>query len=102
MTALLGPNGAGKTTVLRAICGAVSTTGTVVFDGVPITSRKPSKVARLGVAHVPEGRGTFGEFSVLDNLRLGGYSRDESTRTSSARSTVFPHCASAPVRWPAA
>ena len=77
VTALLGPNGAGKTTVLRAICGAVSTTGTVVFDGVPITSRKPSKVARLGVAHVPEGRGTFGEFSVLDNLRLGGYSRDE-------------------------
>ena len=77
VTALLGPNGAGKTTILRAICGAVASSGTVSLDGEVLGSRRPSTVARMGVAHVPEGRGTFGEFSVIDNLRLGGYSRTD-------------------------
>jgi len=77
VTALLGPNGAGKTTVLRAICGTVASSGIVEFDGTVLPRRSASRLAQLGVAHVPEGRGTFGDFSVIENLRLGGYSRDQ-------------------------
>jgi branched-chain amino acid transport system ATP-binding protein len=74
---LLGANGAGKTTTLRAISGAVRKTGEVVFDGKSIARRAPESVARLGVAHVPEGRGLFGELTVWDNLRMGAYVRGE-------------------------
>jgi branched-chain amino acid transport system ATP-binding protein len=75
VVALLGANGAGKTTTLRAISNTVRKTGEVVFDGERITSRSPEAIARLGIAHVPEGRGIFGELSVRDNLRLGAYTR---------------------------
>ncbi|MEO5723860.1 MAG: ABC transporter ATP-binding protein [Ilumatobacteraceae bacterium] len=78
VTALLGPNGAGKTTALRAICGTVRSSGTIELDGEVLAQRSATRMARLGVAHVPEGRGTFGEFTVLENLRLGGYSRKDS------------------------
>ena len=71
--ALLGANGAGKTTTLRAISGTVKTSGDVLFDGHKIFRRTPEAMARLGVAHVPEGRGTFTTLSVLDNLRLGAW-----------------------------
>jgi len=72
---ILGANGAGKTTTLRAISGTVRTTGDVVLDGRRVTRRGPEAMARLGVAHVPEGRGTFASLSVLDNLRLGAWTR---------------------------
>jgi branched-chain amino acid transport system ATP-binding protein len=73
VVAVLGANGAGKTTTLRAISGTVRRSGRIVFDGRAIDRRSPEAVARLGVAHVPEGRGTFPELSVWDNLRLGAY-----------------------------
>ena len=71
--AILGANGAGKTTTLRAISGTVKTTGEVFFDGQKVFRRTPESMARQGVAHVPEGRGTFSSLSVLDNLRLGAW-----------------------------
>ena len=72
---LLGANGAGKTTTLRAICGMVRTHGAVRFDGARIDKRAPEDIARLGVAHVPDGRGTFVDLTTEENLRLGGYAR---------------------------
>ncbi|MGJ7530568.1 ABC transporter ATP-binding protein [Variovorax sp. GB1P17] len=75
VTVLLGANGAGKTTTLRAICSMVRRQGTVVLDGVDLTGRSTEDVARRGVAHVPDGRGTFKELSVLENLRLGSITR---------------------------
>ncbi len=75
ITALLGANGAGKTTTLRALCQAVKTRGSIRFDGRPIEGRATEDVVRLGVAHVPDGRGTFGALSVEENLRLGAYTR---------------------------
>ncbi len=67
-TGLLGANGAGKTTTLRAISGMVRTTGRIVFDGHDITGLGPDRTAALGIAHVPEGRGTLGQLSVRENL----------------------------------
>jgi len=72
LVAVLGANGAGKTTTLRAISGTVRRSGDVVFNGAKLP-RRPDATARAGIAHVPEGRGTFGELSVWDNLRLGAY-----------------------------
>ena len=77
VVSLLGANGAGKTTTLRAISGAVRKTGDVTFDGKSIARHAPESVARLGVAHVPEGRGLFAELTVWDNLRMGAYVRGE-------------------------
>jgi branched-chain amino acid transport system ATP-binding protein len=73
--AILGANGAGKTTTLRAISGTVQTSGDIVFDGKRIGRRAPESIARLGIAHVPEGRGIYGELSVWENMRLGGVVR---------------------------
>jgi len=72
---VLGGNGAGKTTTLRAVSGLVTTSGHVRFGGENITRAAPERVARAGIAHVPEGRGIFGELSVDENLRLGAYLR---------------------------
>jgi branched-chain amino acid transport system ATP-binding protein len=72
---ILGANGAGKTTTLRAVSGLVQTGGKITFDGREITGFGPDKVASLGIAHVPEGRGTLGDLSVRDNLRVGAYRR---------------------------
>ena len=74
LVAVLGANGAGKTTTLRAISGTVRREGQVVFAGKRLPRRADS-TARAGIAHVPEGRGTFMELSVWDNLRLGAYTR---------------------------
>ena len=76
IVALLGANGAGKTTSLRAISGTAKRTGSIVFDGVAIGDRAPEDVARLGVAHVPEGRGTLAELTVWENLAIGAYLLD--------------------------
>ena len=72
---ILGANGAGKTTTLRAISGMVKTTGRILFDGKDIAGLGPDKVARLGIAHIPEGRGTLPQLSVRDNLLVGAYQR---------------------------
>jgi branched-chain amino acid transport system ATP-binding protein len=72
---LLGANGAGKTTILRAICGMVRVGGDIRFDGKPIAGWATEDVVRLGVAHVPEGRGTFLRLSVEENLQLGAMTR---------------------------
>ena len=75
IVAVLGANGAGKTTTLRAISGTVSRGGRISFAGKRISSRSPETVTRLGIAHVPEGRGTLSGLSVGENLRLGAYVR---------------------------
>ncbi len=75
IVAVLGANGAGKTTTLRAISGTVRRSGAIRFAGKSIAGRSPEAVARLGIAHVPEGRGTLSELSVAENLRLGAYVR---------------------------
>jgi branched-chain amino acid transport system ATP-binding protein len=75
VVSILGANGAGKTTTLRAISGSISRAGTLMFMGKSLLGLHPSDVARLGVAHVPEGRGTMGQLSVLENLQLGAYVR---------------------------
>jgi branched-chain amino acid transport system ATP-binding protein len=72
---ILGANGAGKTTTLRAISGMVETRGKITFDGRDITGSRPDQVAALGIAHVPEGRGTLGDLTVRDNLKVGAYLR---------------------------
>ena len=74
IAAVLGANGAGKTTTLRAISGTVRRSGTINFAGRPLRGG-PDAVARRGIAHVPEGRGTFAELTVWENLRLGAYTR---------------------------
>jgi len=73
--AILGANGAGKTTTLRAVSGTVHTRGEIVFDGKRIAGRAPETIARLGIAHVPEGRGIYAELSVKENVFLGGIVR---------------------------
>jgi branched-chain amino acid transport system ATP-binding protein len=74
LVAVLGANGAGKTTTLRAISGTVRRSGDVVFGGKALP-RRPEATAKAGIAHVPEGRGTFSDLTVWDNLRLGAYTR---------------------------
>jgi branched-chain amino acid transport system ATP-binding protein len=76
IVAVLGANGAGKTTTLRAVSGTVRKSGTIMFAGQPLRGG-PEAVARAGIAHVPEGRGTFTELTVTENLRLGAYTRRE-------------------------
>ena len=72
---ILGANGAGKTTTLRALCGMIATDGEIVLDGSHMTGRKPQVLARRGVAHVPQGRGTIAELTVEENLRIGAWTR---------------------------
>jgi branched-chain amino acid transport system ATP-binding protein len=89
ITALLGANGAGKTTTLRAICGMIQTSGQVIFDGKPIHGLSTEDIVRLGIAHVPDARGTFTEITVEENLRLGGYLRRDRARLEDDLHKVF-------------
>jgi branched-chain amino acid transport system ATP-binding protein len=75
ITALLGANGAGKTTILRALCAMVRREGAINFGGRALDARATEDVVRLGIAHVPDGRGTFVDLTVEENLRLGAYTR---------------------------
>jgi branched-chain amino acid transport system ATP-binding protein len=77
ITALLGANGAGKTTTLRALCAMVRTRGEIRFGGERIDGRSTEDIVRRGVAHVPDGRGTFVQLSTEENLRLGAYTRKD-------------------------
>jgi branched-chain amino acid transport system ATP-binding protein len=90
LVAVLGANGAGKTTTLRAISGTVRRqSGDVVFGGRKL-SRRPEATARAGIAHVPEGRGTFSELSVWENLRLGAYTRGNVKKEAQNVFEFFP------------
>jgi branched-chain amino acid transport system ATP-binding protein len=91
IVAILGANGAGKTTTLRAISGTVRRSGTIELAGRSLLRKGAESTARLGVAHVPEGRGTFSELSVWENLKLGAYIRRGSLKDDFARvSEYFP------------
>ena len=75
VTTLLGANGAGKTTTLRAVSGMVHTTGDISFEGQSIARRPVEDIVRLGIAHVPQGRGTFVRQTVEENLQIGAMTR---------------------------
>lgn len=75
ITTILGANGAGKTTTLRAVCGMVRTQGEISFDARRIDGRKTEEIARSGIAHVPDGRGTFLQLTTEENLKLGAHCR---------------------------
>jgi branched-chain amino acid transport system ATP-binding protein len=75
ITAILGANGAGKTTLLRAVCGMLRRRGSIRFDGRHIGKDATEDIARLGIAHVPDGRGTFLDLTTEENLRIGAYVR---------------------------
>jgi branched-chain amino acid transport system ATP-binding protein len=90
MTVLLGANGAGKTTTLRAICGMVRSEGEISFAGERLDRRSTEEIASLGIAHVPEGRGTFIGLTVEENLRLGGYTRGRSDERMQRMYGYFP------------
>jgi branched-chain amino acid transport system ATP-binding protein len=90
---LLGANGAGKTTTLRALCGMVRMTGEIRFGGKPINGRATEDIVRLGIAHVPEARGTFVRMTVEENLRLGAMTRRDHAAINADIEevyTVFP------------
>ncbi len=74
---ILGANGSGKTTTLRSLSGMVEATGRTEFSGESILGRRPDQVARLGIAHVPQGRGTITDLTVEENLRLGAFTRKD-------------------------
>jgi branched-chain amino acid transport system ATP-binding protein len=89
VVAVLGANGAGKTTTLRAVSGTVRRSGEIILAGKPLRGG-PESAAKAGVAHVPEGRGTFTELTVLENLRLGAYTRrDRSVKADIARMAEY-------------
>jgi branched-chain amino acid transport system ATP-binding protein len=89
VTAILGANGAGKTTTLRAICGMVRTAGEMRFAGERIASRATESIVRYGIAHVPEGRGTFVRLTTEQNLRLGAYTRKDAAGVAEDLERVF-------------
>ena len=91
ITTILGANGAGKTTTLRSICRMVRTEGDIKFDGTDLTSLSTEAVVRKGIAHVPEGRGTFVRQSVEDNLQLGAYTRKNKTEISQDIERVYSY-----------
>ena len=91
ITTILGANGAGKTTTLRSMCQTVKTSGEVVFLGNRIGGLATDKIVRMGMAHVPDGRGTFTDLTVEENLRLGAYSRKDKDAVSADIEGVFEH-----------
>ena len=88
---LLGANGAGKTTVLRALCGMVRTGGDIRFDGRSITGWATEDIVRLGIAHVPEGRGTFVRLTVEENLQLGAMTRRDHAAIAADIEQIYHH-----------
>ncbi|MEY4864557.1 MAG: hypothetical protein RLZ51_2652 [Pseudomonadota bacterium] len=82
ITTILGANGAGKTTTLRAVCQAVRTSGSVLFDGQQLVGKSTESIVRMGVAQVPDGRGTFTALTVEENLKLGAYVRRDKSEVA--------------------
>jgi len=91
MRTLLGANGAGKTTVLRALCGMVRTRGEIRFCGESIAGWATEDIVRLGIAHVPEGRGTFLRVTVEENLQLGAMTRRDRPGIARDIERVYEH-----------
>lgn len=91
LVALLGANGAGKTTTLRAICNMVRSTGTIEFEGKPLGSKSTENIVRLGIAHVPQGRGTFTTLTVEENLQLGAISRKDTRAIPDDIERMYAH-----------
>ena len=90
ITAIVGPNGAGKTTLLKAVCGLQPIrAGRIRWDGTRIDGRASREVAALGIAHVPEGRRVFAKMTVLENLRLGAYLRNDPAEVAGTLDMVF-------------
>lgn len=89
VTALLGANGAGKTTTLRALCAMVKSHGAITFDGQRIDRLPTEDIVRLGIAHVPDGRGTFTHLTTEENLRLGAYVRRDKAQVSADIERVY-------------
>ena len=89
ITAILGANGAGKTTLLRAVSGMVRRRGSIRFDGRAIERMSTEDIARLGVAHVPDGRGTFVDLTAEENLRIGAYTRKDRAAVAQDLERVF-------------
>ncbi|MEX2199484.1 MAG: ATP-binding cassette domain-containing protein, partial [Burkholderiales bacterium] len=89
ITTLLGANGAGKTTTLRALCGMVKTQGQVSFAGERLDGKATEDIVRKGIAHVPDGRGTFVNLTTEENLRLGAYVRKDRDAVESDLERVF-------------
>ncbi len=89
VTTLLGANGAGKTTTLRAVSGMIRTQGEILFAGKPIQGMATEAIAGLGIAHVPDGRGTFMELTVEENLRLGAYTRNDKAGVAADLAKMF-------------
>ncbi|MBV5269955.1 MAG: ABC transporter ATP-binding protein [Afipia sp.] len=91
VTTLLGANGAGKTTTLRAICNMIRSTGNIEFDGKPLAGMSTEGVVRLGIAHVPQGRGTFTNMTVEENLQLGAISRSDTKNIPDDIERMYAH-----------
>jgi branched-chain amino acid transport system ATP-binding protein len=91
VTALLGANGAGKTTTLRALSGLIRREGEILLHGKPVGALSTEAIARLGVAHVPDGRGTFTDLTVEENLRLGAYVRSDRAEVRRDFERVFAY-----------
>ncbi|MES2602654.1 MAG: ABC transporter ATP-binding protein [Pseudomonadota bacterium] len=91
VTTLLGANGAGKTTTLRAICNMIRSTGNIEFEGKPLTGMSTENVVRLGIAHVPQGRGTFTNMTVEENLQLGAISRGDTKNIPDDIERMYAH-----------
>ena len=89
ITTLLGANGAGKTTTLRALCGMVRTEGEIRFGGARIDGRATEDIVRMGIAHVPDGRGTFANLTTEENLRLGAYTRKDKDAVESDLQRIY-------------
>jgi len=88
---ILGANGAGKTTTLRAVCAMVRTRGEIRFAGQRIDGLATESIVRLGVAHVPDGRGTFLNLSVEENLRLGAYTRSDKAEVAADYERMYAY-----------
>ena len=91
VTTLLGANGAGKTTTLRAICSMVRCGGAIDFEGAPLHGKSTEAIVRSGIAHVPQGRGTFGLMSVEENLQLGAITRAKKPDLEHDIDQMFAH-----------
>ena len=91
LTTLLGANGAGKTTTLRAICNMVRSTGAIEFEGKPLSGKSTENVVRLGIAHVPQGRGTFTTMTVEENLQLGAITRNDKKAVVADIERMYEH-----------
>jgi branched-chain amino acid transport system ATP-binding protein len=89
ITTILGANGAGKTTTLRAVCGMVKTQGEILLGGERIQGMATESIVRQGVAHVPDGRGTFLNFTVEENLRIGAYTRSDKAQVQDDYERIF-------------